>query len=51
MINVSTKDIRWYDGLPIEWNGVPPDIRVVNTEAEIGQGKDSQLEYAILILH
>ncbi len=49
-INVSTKDIRRYDGLPIEWNGVPPDIRVVNTEAEIGQGIDNQLEYAIQIL-
>ncbi len=45
-INVSTKDIRRYDGLPIEWNGVPPDIRVTQTEADIRQGRDIQLEYA-----
>lgn len=45
-INVSTKDIRRYDGLPIEWNGVPPDFLVRQTEADIRQGKDNQLEFA-----
>jgi uncharacterized protein (DUF779 family) len=46
-INVSTKDIRRYDGLPIEWNGVPPDILVRQTAEDIKLGRDKQLEYAI----
>ncbi len=46
-INVSTRDIRRYDGLPIEWNGVLPDIRIGQIEADIKQGRDKQLEYAI----
>jgi hypothetical protein len=46
-INVSTKDIRRYDGLPIEWNGVPPGILVQQTGENIKQGRDKQLEYAI----
>jgi hypothetical protein len=49
-INVSTKDIRRYDGLPIEWNGVPPDILVRQTGEDIRQGRDKQLEYAIEFL-
>jgi carboxyl-terminal processing protease len=49
-INVSTKDFRRYDGLTIEWNGVPPDILVQQTEADINQAKDKQLEYAIQLL-
>ena len=49
-INVSTKDIRRYDGLPIEWNGVPPDIRVEQTAEDIRQGRDKQLEYALQLL-
>jgi C-terminal processing protease CtpA/Prc len=24
-----------YDGLPIDWNGIPPEIRVVQTEADL----------------
>ncbi len=46
-INVSTKDFRRYDGLPIEWNGVPPDILILQTEEDIRQGRDKQLEYAL----
>jgi carboxyl-terminal processing protease len=49
-INVSTKDIRRYDGLPIEWNGVLPDILVPQTEEDIKQGRDLQLERAIQFL-
>lgn len=49
-INVSTKDIRRYDGLPIEWNGVTPDILVPQTEEDIKQGRDKQLEHAIKLL-
>jgi len=50
MIYIGTIDLRRYDGLPWEWRGVPPDIRVVQTEADIKQGRDKQLEYAIEIL-
>ncbi len=46
-ISIGTTDWRRYDGLPWEWNGVPPDIRVVNTMAAIRAGRDLQLEYAI----
>jgi len=43
-------DLRRYDNLPWEWIGVPPDIRVVQTEADILAGRDKQLEYAIEML-
>ena len=43
-------DFRRYDGLPWEWLGVPPDILVEQTEADILAGHDKQLEYAISIL-
>ena len=43
-------DLRRYDGLPWEWLGVAPDIRVEQTEADILVGRDKQLEYAIDIL-
>lgn len=36
-----------YDGLSFEWIGVPPDIRVEQTETDIKNGRDNQLEYAI----
>jgi hypothetical protein len=50
VINVSTVDVLRYDGFPIEWNGVLPDIRIPQTEEDIKQGRDKQLEYAISIL-
>jgi C-terminal processing protease CtpA/Prc len=49
-ISIGFIDIRRYDGLPWEWLGIPPDIRVVQTEADILAGRDKQLEYAIDIL-
>ena len=49
-IHIGFIDIRRYDGLPWEWLGVPPDIRVVQTEADIKAGRDKQLEYAIELL-
>jgi len=49
-INIGFIDIRRYDGLPWEWLGVAPDIRIVQTEADIKQGRDKQLEYAIDML-
>ena len=49
-IEIGYDDLRRYDGLPWEWLGVPPDIRVVQTEANILAGRDKQLEYAINML-
>ncbi|MBM4167538.1 MAG: hypothetical protein FJ215_00020 [Ignavibacteria bacterium] len=49
-IRISTKDFRRYDGEPIEWNGVPPHIRVVQTETDARSGRDRQLEQAIAVL-
>jgi len=46
-INIPTKDIRRYDGQPIEWNGVLPDVLLQQTGEDIRQGRDRQLEYAI----
>ena len=43
-------DFGRYDGLPWEWLGIPPDIRVEQTETDILAGRDKQLEYAIEML-
>ena len=50
MIDVGTVDLRRYDGQPWEWLGIPPDIRVIQTEQDANAGKDKQLEYAINLL-
>ena len=50
LISTPTGYIVGYEGLIIEWNGVPPDIRVEQTEEDIKNGRDKQLEYAINIL-
>lgn len=49
-IHVGTTYACRYDGLPIDWNGIPPEIRIVQTEADIKNNKDRQLEYAIELL-
>jgi len=38
------------DGELHEWNGVPPDIRVPQTKADISMKRDKQLEFAIEFL-
>ena len=38
------------DGELVEWNGVLPDILVEQTETDVKQGRDKQLEYAIQLL-
>ena len=50
LINIPTGYFERYNGQLIEWHGVPPDIRIVQTEADILAGIDKQLEYAIEIL-
>ncbi len=49
-ISIGFIDFRRYDDLPWEWLGVPPDIRVVQTEEDILAGRDKQLEFAIEML-
>ena len=49
-IRLSVKDICRYDGNPIEWNGVAPDVRVRQIEADTQEGRDRQLEYALQLL-
>jgi hypothetical protein len=41
-IRVSVKDIRRYDGERIEWNGIPPHVRVAQTAEDARQGRDKQ---------
>lgn len=50
VINIPTGYFERYDGQHYEWLGVPPDIRVEQTEADIQNGNDRQLEYAMDIL-
>jgi hypothetical protein len=50
-IKVPTGEVRRYDGLPWEWLGVPPDIRVEQTELDRENGVDRQLEHAIEFLN
>lgn len=49
-IEIGFIDTRRYDGLPWEWLGVAPDVRVEQTKADILAGRDKQLEYAIEML-
>ena len=44
---VPTRCEMRYDGEHIEWNGIPPDILIPQTEADIDNNQDKQLEYAI----
>jgi len=50
LISTPTGYFEGYDGQQIEWLGVPPDIRVEQTEEDIISGRDKQLEYAINML-
>lgn len=46
-ITIPTGYGKRYDGKHFEWLGVPPDIRVVQTEEDVQNGRDKQLEHAI----
>jgi len=46
-ICVGSGYVERYDGKTYEWIGVPPDVRIEQTEADILMGRDRQLEYAI----
>ena len=47
---VPTRCAMRYDGKHVEWNGIPPDIVVPQTETDIINKKDKQLEFAINFL-
>lgn len=49
-IKIPTSYFKRFNGDMVEWNGVPPDILVPQNEADIKQGRDKQLEYAITLL-
>ncbi len=46
-ISLNTSAVFRGDSIPIEWNGVPPDIYVRQTAADAVAGVDHQLEAAI----
>ena len=50
IISIPSGYMARYDGLPWEWLGIPPDIRVEQTAEDITDGRDRQLEYAINFL-
>jgi carboxyl-terminal processing protease len=47
---VAFKVTRDHEGICWDGIGIPPDIRVVNTSAEIAEGTDRQLELALRLL-
>lgn len=50
VVYIGTGDVRRYDGIPFENLGIAPEIRVPQTAADIEEGRDRQLEYAIDLL-
>ena len=49
-VQLPTADFRRYDGVPIEWNGVVPNVVLLQTEKDVKMGRDVQLERAIKLL-
>ena len=50
-IRISTEDIMRLDRQPIEWNGIIPNILITQTQEDINNGIDKQLESAIKFLN
>jgi hypothetical protein len=50
LIHIPTWCITRYDGVPWELLGIAPDIRIDQTEEDIRQGTDRQLQFAIELL-
>ncbi|NOX89811.1 MAG: hypothetical protein GXO77_12370 [Calditrichaeota bacterium] len=50
-IRISTKAQLGYNGEHIEWNGIPPDILIRQTEQDVKKDVDHQLEFAIQLLN
>lgn len=51
VIFIPTTAMLRLDGQPWEWNGILPDTRIGQTEQDIADGIDRQLETAIMYLH
>ena len=49
-IYIGTGYFERYDGQTFEWQGITPDIRIVQTAKDIEAGRDKQLEFAIELL-
>jgi hypothetical protein len=49
-IHIPTGCMRRYDGVPVEWFAVPPDVRITQTAEDLRKGRDLQLEKAIALL-
>ncbi len=47
LFHIGNLDVRKYDGQPYETVGIVPDILVPQTESDIVEGHDKQLEFAI----
>ena len=47
MIHIGTRYIMRFDGTVGEWNGIDPDIYLPQSEKELQNGNDLQLEFAI----
>lgn len=47
IIYVGTGYFERYDGEVIEWNGIPPDVRIEQTGADADKGIDKQLDFAL----
>ncbi len=50
LIIVPTTSTSRYDGVPIEWNGIPPDTRITQDDQGAQLGIDNQLEHAMELL-
>jgi C-terminal processing protease CtpA/Prc len=51
ILRIPTRTEMRYDGEYFEWNGIPPDILVTQTKADIENQVDRQLERAIEFLN
>jgi carboxyl-terminal processing protease len=47
---VAFKEVRDHEGVCWDGVGIPPDLRVINTAAEIAAGRDQALEFAMKYL-
>jgi tetratricopeptide (TPR) repeat protein len=47
---VAFKEVRDQDGVCWDGVGIPPDLRVINTEADIAASRDRMLEFAVTYL-
>jgi carboxyl-terminal processing protease len=47
---VAFKEVRDHEGVCWDGVGIPPDLRVINTAAEIAAGRDRMLEFAKIYL-